>query len=44
MEKAAGTLRNVLPYNYSNREEGPKFTAEIKAGKNDLGTYDIKSK
>jgi len=44
MEKAAGTLRNVLPYSYSNREEGPKFTAEIKAGKNDLGTFDVKSK
>jgi len=44
MEKAAGVLRNAIPYAYSNREDVPKLTAEIKAGKNDLGTLDLKSK
>jgi hypothetical protein len=44
MEKAAGVLRNVLPFKYSNREAGPEVTVEIKAGKNELPPFALSSK
>jgi len=44
MEKMSCTLRNELPPAYSARGLGAKFTADLKAGKNDVGTLDVKRK
>jgi len=41
MVKASGTLVNIL-WQYSDREQGPKFTKEIKAGVNDVGKLEVK--
>jgi len=44
MEKMSGTLKNALPFAYSAKGQGAKFTVEVKPGTNDVGTLDLKSK
>jgi hypothetical protein len=44
MQKMAGTARNLVPSQYNNKEDRSPLSAEIKAGSNDLGTLDVKTK
>jgi len=44
MQRAAGTLKNLLPAQYSNKEQTPALTVEIKSGKNDPIKLDGKTK
>jgi len=37
--RAAGMLRNMVPYKYSNKEEAPVLTVEVKSGKNEPVTF-----
>jgi hypothetical protein len=41
MQKMAGTARNLVPEQYNNPQHLSPLSAEIKAGKNDLGTLNV---